>query len=246
MGLIADAFGPVAVADRRMLAPIPRGWSFAEAASVPIVFLTAYYGLVDLGRPARGRARAGPRRRGRRRDGRRQLARHLGAEVFATASPAKWDVLRDLGLDDDHIASSRDLEFRDRFLAATGGDGVDVVLNALAGEFVDASLDLLPRGGRFIEMGKADIRDAEDVAARAPRRRVPALRPVRTPARTASGEMLAELVALFEAACCATRRSRRGTSAGRRRRSAISAQARNIGKVVLTIPRAARPATAPS
>ncbi len=57
------------------------------------------------------------------------------------------------------------LEFRERFLAATGGEGVDVVLNSLAGEFVDASLRLLPRGGRFLEMGKTDIRDADAVAA---------------------------------------------------------------------------------
>ena len=56
---------------------------------------------------------------------------------------------------------SRTLEFEEKFLAVTGGRGVDVVLNSLAGEFVDASLRLLVRGGRFIEMGKTDIRDAQ-------------------------------------------------------------------------------------
>jgi NADPH:quinone reductase-like Zn-dependent oxidoreductase len=58
-----------------------------------------------------------------------------------------------MGLDARHIASSRDLSFETQFLSATGGKGVDVVLNSLAGEFVDASLRLLPRGGRFLEMG---------------------------------------------------------------------------------------------
>ena len=82
-----------------------------------------------------------------------QIARHLGAEVFATASPGKWPVLRSLGLDDAHIASSRDLEFARRFPG-----GMDVVLNALAGEFIDASAGLLGRGGRFLEMGKTDLR----------------------------------------------------------------------------------------
>ncbi|MEK8142983.1 alcohol dehydrogenase catalytic domain-containing protein [Streptomyces sp. M10(2022)] len=48
MGLVPDGFGPVAIADRRMVVPMPVGWSFTEAASVPLVFLTAYYGLVDL------------------------------------------------------------------------------------------------------------------------------------------------------------------------------------------------------
>ncbi|WP_253891158.1 zinc-binding dehydrogenase [Actinokineospora diospyrosa] len=66
-----------------------------------------------------------------------QLARHRGAEVFATASPGKWDTLRAMGIDDDHIASSRTVEFEQRFLDATGGRGVDVVLNSLAREFVD-------------------------------------------------------------------------------------------------------------
>ncbi|MFE3938868.1 zinc-binding dehydrogenase, partial [Streptomyces goshikiensis] len=54
------------------------------------------------------------------------------------------------------------------FQPATGGRGVDVVLNSLAGDFVDASLRLLPRGGRFVELGKADVRDAAQVAADRP------------------------------------------------------------------------------
>src|SRR6202011_1627579 len=82
-----------------------------------------------------------------------QLARHWGAEVFATASRGKWDTLRALGFDDDHIGDSRTLEFEEKFLATTGGAGVDVVLNSLAGEFTDASLRLLVRGGGFIEVG---------------------------------------------------------------------------------------------
>ncbi|WP_372352883.1 hypothetical protein [Streptomyces sp. KL116D] len=50
-----------------------------------------------------------------------QLARHAGAEIYATASPAKWPALRALGLDDDHLASSRDLEFARKFLATSDG-----------------------------------------------------------------------------------------------------------------------------
>ncbi len=69
-----------------------------------------------------------------------------------------------MGLDEAHIASSRTLEFKERFLSETGGRGMDVVLDSLAGEFVDASLELLAEGGRFIEMGKTDIRDPGEVA----------------------------------------------------------------------------------
>ena len=82
-----------------------------------------------------------------------QLCRHFGAEVYGTASAGKWPVLEGMGLDARHIASSRDTRFERTFLSATDGEGVDVVLNSLTGEFVDASLRLLPRGGRFLEMG---------------------------------------------------------------------------------------------
>ncbi len=73
-----------------------------------------------------------------------------------------------MGLDEAHIASSRTLEFRERFLEGSGGRGMDVVLDSLAGEFVDASLDLLTEGGRFLEMGKTDIRAQDEIAASHP------------------------------------------------------------------------------
>ena len=97
-----------------------------------------------------------------------QLARQWGVEVFVTASRGKWAALRAIGFDEDHIGDSRTLDFEEKFLAVTEGRGVNVVLNSLAGEFVDASLRLLVRGGRFIEMGKTDIRDAQSIATQYP------------------------------------------------------------------------------
>jgi NADPH:quinone reductase-like Zn-dependent oxidoreductase len=94
---------------------------------------------------------------------------------------------------DDRIASSRDLGFRAAFLDATGGAGVDVVLNSLAGEFVDASLELLPRGGRFIEMGKTDVREAASLPSGVRYRTFDLSEP--EPARI--GTMLAELLTMF-------------------------------------------------
>ena len=79
---------------------VPDGWSFVQAAAVPIVFLTAYYGLVDLaglGSGERLLVHAGAGGVGMAAV---QLARHLGVEVFATASAGKWGVLRSLGLDE--------------------------------------------------------------------------------------------------------------------------------------------------
>ncbi|MFF4523116.1 SDR family NAD(P)-dependent oxidoreductase [Streptomyces bluensis] len=160
MGMVAGGFAPSVVVDERQLTAVPADWSWETAGSVPLVFLTAYRALVELGDVRPGEkvlVHAGTGGVGMAAI---QLARHLGAEVFATASDTKWPVLRELGVADDHIASSRDTGFADRF-AAAAGDGFDVVLNALSGEFVDASLRLLGPGGRFLEMGKTDLRSAD-------------------------------------------------------------------------------------
>ncbi|MYT32043.1 MULTISPECIES: type I polyketide synthase, partial [unclassified Streptomyces] len=159
MGMVTGGFTPVTVVDRRRLTPVPEGWTFAEAAAVPIAFLTAWYGLAELADLRPGEKVLVHSAAGGVGMAAVQIARHLGAEVYATASPGKWDALRALGLDDAHLASSRDLAFADAF------GPVDVVLNALAREFTDASLGLLSAGGRFVEMGKADLRDPERVAA---------------------------------------------------------------------------------
>ena len=165
MGLFGAAFGPVAIADHRMLAPIPDGWTYAMAAAVPVCYLTAYYGLVDLGGLRPGENALVHAATGGVGIAATQIARHLGARVCGTAGPGKWDVLRSLGYAEDRIASSRDLDFEDKFRATTAGRGIDVVLNSLAGDYVDASARLLARGGRLIEMGKTDIRRPEEFAA---------------------------------------------------------------------------------
>jgi acyl transferase domain-containing protein/NADPH:quinone reductase-like Zn-dependent oxidoreductase/acyl carrier protein len=228
-GLMADSFSQTSVTDRRLLAKVPDGWSFARAASVPIVFLTAWYALRDLADLKAGEGVLIHAAAGGVGTAAVQIARHLGAEVFATASEGKWDALRSLGIEDDHIASSRDLDFKDRF------PGVDVVLDSLAGEFVDASLDLLPQGGRFVEMGKADVRDADEVAAEHPGVRYRAFDLMEAgPDRI--GEMLAELMALFEDGVLGhpplTAFDVREAPTAFRHLS----QARHVGKLVLTVP----------
>ncbi|WP_353942643.1 type I polyketide synthase [Streptomyces sp. HUAS MG91] len=240
MGMIPDAYGPVAIADRRTLVRMPDGWSFAQAAAVPAVFLTAYYGLVELAGLRSGESVLIHAATGGVGMAAVQLARHLGAEVFGTASRGKWEVLRGQGLDEAHIASSRDLEFERQVLDATGGRGVDVVLDSLAGEFVDASLRALGDRGRFIEMGKTDIRDAGEVAAAHPG---VAYQAFDLPSLDAAHieTMLAEVMRLFEAGVLAplpvtTWDVRRAPEAFR-----YVSQARHTGKVVLTVPREVDP-----
>ncbi|MGP3972314.1 SDR family NAD(P)-dependent oxidoreductase, partial [Streptomyces sp. 6N223] len=236
MGLLDGGAGPRAVTDQRLVTRIPSGWSFAEAAAAPIVFLTAYYGLVDLARIQPGERLLVHSAAGGVGMAALQLAPHLGAEVFGTASPGKWGTVRAAGLDEAHLANSRTLDFEEKFLAATGGAGMDVVLDSLAREFVDASLRLLPRGGRFLEMGKTDIRDPEEVAAQHAGVVYQAFDMVDAGFDRIQ-EMLTELRALFEAG---TLRPLPVTAWDIRRAPEAFrhlSQAKHVGKVVLTVPR---------
>ncbi|WP_424384929.1 type I polyketide synthase, partial [Mycobacterium sp.] len=167
MGLIGGA-GPLAVVDQQLLVKAPQGWSLTQAAGIPVAFLTAWYGLADLAAIRAGESVLVHAATGGVGMAAVQLARHWGMEVFATASRRKWDTLRAMGFDEDHIGDSRTVDFEEKFLSVTAHRGVDVVLNSLTGEFVNASLRLLARGGRFIEMGKTDIRDAPAVASKYP------------------------------------------------------------------------------
>jgi NADPH:quinone reductase-like Zn-dependent oxidoreductase/NADP-dependent 3-hydroxy acid dehydrogenase YdfG/acyl carrier protein len=241
MGVFARSFGPLAVSDGRMLVPIPPGWSYEQAAAVPVVFLTAYYGLCELAGLRAGHRVLIHAAAGGVGMAAVQLARHLGAEVFATASLAKHDVLRGMGLDEQHIADSRALEFEQRFLDVTGGCGVDVVLNSLAGEFVDASLRLLPRGGQFLEMGKTDIRPIEDITRIHPGVTYQAYDLMEAgPERI--GQMLTDLLELFRTATLTPLPLTIWDIQQAPQAFRHIAQAKHIGKNVLKIPPTLNPA----
>ncbi len=240
MGLFYGPFGPLAIADHRMVAPIPDGWSYLEASTVPITYLTAYFGLVDVAGLQPGESVLIHAAAGGVGIAAVQLAAHLGAEIFATASPAKWAAVRELGIPRMRISNSRTAQFEPDLLDATDGRGVDVVLNSLTNELVDASLRLLPRGGRFVEMGKTDIRDADWAADTFPGVRyqafdLPAVAPERV------HEMLVQVLDLFSRGALTlppitTWDVRRAPDAFR-----FLSQARQIGKIALTIPVPADP-----
>ncbi|WP_297593968.1 type I polyketide synthase [Mycobacterium sp.] len=231
MGIFGLA-GSEAAVDRRLVTLVPRGWSMAQAAGVPVVFLTAYYGLSALAGLRAGQRVLVHAATGGVGMAAVQLARHWGAEVFATASRGKWDTLRAMGFDDAHIADSRTLQFEKKF--ATAG-GMDVVLNSLAGEFNDASLRLLGPGGRFIEMGKTDLRDPHAVGHAHPGVGYRAFDLMEAgPDRIA--EMLAELMEWFAGGVLAPLPVKAFDARCAADAYRFVSQARHIGKVVLTMP----------
>ncbi|KAK6219149.1 hypothetical protein LQW54_002398 [Pestalotiopsis sp. IQ-011] len=116
-------------------ARIPAAMSFEVASSIPVVYCTAYYGLVDLGRLCEGERVLIHAAAGGVEQAAIQLARMLGAEIYATPR---------------HL-------LRARRPGATGGAGVDMVLNSLAGYFLRETWDCVAHFGRLFEIGKRDI-----------------------------------------------------------------------------------------
>ncbi|GHH38895.1 type I polyketide synthase [Lentzea cavernae] len=232
MGLVAGGGGPSAVVERQMITRKPAGWTFEQASTVPLVFLTAYYALCDLGELKAGESILIHSAAGGVGMAATQLANHLGATVYGTASESKQHVLREAGIADERIASSRTLDFEERF------GRVDVVLNALAGDFVDASLRTMAPGGRFLEMGKADVRD--DVAAHHPNVRYQAFDLSEAgPERTA--QMWTALVELFDRGVLEPLPVKVWDVRQARAAFRFLSQAKHIGKVALSMPRAADP-----
>lgn len=154
----ADCFSTHILVDAIAAIKKPLNYSLEEAATMTTVFLTAYYALKNLADiqaddrilihgAAGGVGLAAV-----------QYAQHVGAEVFVSVgSEEKRSVMRLLDIPEDHIFDSRSLRFADDILLQTEGEGVDIVLNSLAGEAVYRSLDLLRPLGRFLELGKRDF-----------------------------------------------------------------------------------------
>ena len=126
------------------------------AATVPVAFLTAFYALVELGQLEEDETVLIHGGAGGVGLAALQIAKWRGARVFATAGTVeKRALLERLGA--DRVFDSRGLTFADEALEATGGEGVDVVLNSLAGEAMERSIGALKPFGRFLELGKRDF-----------------------------------------------------------------------------------------
>ncbi len=152
----SDCFGSHVTTDAGAVAPIPDDLDLTAAATIPTAFLTAYYAFDYLARLEAGETVLIHGAAGGVGMAAIQIAKLKGAKVIGTAgSPRKRRMLEMLGV--DHVLNSRTLEFADEVMKITGGVGVDVVLNSLAGEAITKSLQCLRPFGRFLEIGKRDL-----------------------------------------------------------------------------------------
>ncbi|BAB74378.1 hypothetical protein DSM107007_52650 [Nostoc sp. PCC 7120 = FACHB-418] len=141
--------------------PLPQNLNIIDGATIPAAFLTAFYTLRHLAKIRPGDKVLIHAAAGGVGQAAIQIAKLAGAEIFATASPQKWETLRNLGV--TKIFNSRTLDFAEEILTQTQGEGVDIVLNSLRGDFIAASFAVLKPQGRFVEIGKIDVWTEEQV-----------------------------------------------------------------------------------
>ncbi len=157
--------GGEAVVKVAQAVPLPKALSPAQGASIPIVFLTANYGLNQLANIKKGQKVLIHAASGGVGLAAIELAKREGAEVYATASRPKQAYLKEtLGL--LHVYDSRSTQFSEQILADTEGQGVDIVLNSLTGEgYIPASLACLKEGGVFLEISKLNVYTKEQMGS---------------------------------------------------------------------------------
>ncbi|KAH7025271.1 putative polyketide synthase [Microdochium trichocladiopsis] len=141
------------------VAIMPDKLTFEEGASLPIVWATVYYSLVDKGSLSPGESILIHSAAGAVGQASIILAQHLGAEVFVTVSSEekKRFLMSTYNIPEDHIASSRSTAFGRTFRRMTGGKGVDVVLNSLGGDMFRESCNIVAPYGRFVEIGRKEF-----------------------------------------------------------------------------------------
>lgn len=156
VGMAPYCFRSHVTVHRDMVFRKPDTMSHAEAATLPTVFLTTHYAINELARMRKGESILIHAGTGGVGQAAIQIAKRLGLEIFSTAgTPAKRELLAEMGV--DHVLDSRTLKFADEILEITGGEGVDAVLNSLAGDFIPKNFSVLKTFGRYMEIGKVDV-----------------------------------------------------------------------------------------
>ncbi len=152
MGIVGGgAYAERLVIHERQALPVPHSVPVADAAAVPEVFLTAFDALVVQGGLTSGRwalVHAGASGVG---TAAIQIAKAIGARIAVTASAGKHDRCRDLGA--DVVIDYKTESFAEGVADATGGRGVDVVLDVIGGEYTIDNIKSLRTGGRLIQVG---------------------------------------------------------------------------------------------
>jgi acyl transferase domain-containing protein/NADPH:quinone reductase-like Zn-dependent oxidoreductase/acyl carrier protein len=238
MGLGRRCLQRFMTVDPNVLTRLPEAISLEQAATIPSAFATAHYALNHM-----GRMRAGERvlihvATGGVGTAAVQLAQAAGAEIFATAgSPAKRRLLKEQGV--RHVMDSRSLKFADDVARITKGEGVDVLLNSLPGDYIAKGLEIMAPYGRFLEIGKRDVYADSSIGMKPLRRNVSVsvidLAAMGIERPQLMREMFDELIARFETGELAPLPVTAFPVSRIAEAFRYMSQARHVGKVVVTL-----------
>jgi NADPH:quinone reductase-like Zn-dependent oxidoreductase len=145
---------------------IPDSMSFEEAATIPLVYLTAIYSLYHLGNLKEGQSVLIHSAAGGVGLAAIQLAQYKKCDIFVTVgtNDKREFLAKNFGIPKNRMFNSRNTKFADEIRRETNGRGVDVILNSLIGELLDESWRLTADGGIMVEIGKRDIVDRNTLA----------------------------------------------------------------------------------
>ncbi len=218
---------------------IPAGLGFEEAATLPVVFMTSWHCLCNVARMRKGETILVHAGAGGVGMAAIQIALHLGCNIIATAgSAAKRALLETLGV--QHVIDSRRGDFAEEVMEYTGRRGVDVVLNALAGEAIPMGLSCLAEFGRFIEIGKRDIYQNSRIPLWPLRRNasfsVVAMDAVFSGDESLTRGLLADIARLVESGVLSALPFRSFPASRVESAFRLMAQGKHIGKVIVAFP----------
>ncbi|MEM9271363.1 MAG: SDR family NAD(P)-dependent oxidoreductase [Cyanobacteria bacterium P01_F01_bin.143] len=159
IAIAPGSFSKYLTVNTSLVVPKPKNLTFEQAAAIPVNFLTAYYTLEKIAKIQPGEKILIHSAAGGTGMAAVQIAQQAGAEIFATASPPKWESLKSMGV--EQIMNSRTLDFAEQIAEMTASQGVDIVLNSLtSGEFVAKSLSVVANQGLFLELAQREVWDS--------------------------------------------------------------------------------------
>jgi NADPH:quinone reductase-like Zn-dependent oxidoreductase len=135
--------------------PLPEDWTFEQGAAFPVNYSTAYVALVMMGGIRKGDRVLIHAAAGGVGISATQIARSRGAEIFGTASASKHDAIRAQGV--DHAIDYRGQDFEQEVRRITGGEGVDLIMDALGPTSFRKDYRLLRQGGKLIMYGASEL-----------------------------------------------------------------------------------------
>jgi NADPH:quinone reductase-like Zn-dependent oxidoreductase len=138
---------------------LPDSLSFEQGAAIPVNYATAYAGFILMGGLRKGDRALIHAAAGGVGIAATQIAKEVGAEIFGTASASKHEAIRAHGV--DHPIDYRTTDFADEVRRITGGEGVDVVMDAIGPSSFKRSYSVLRQGGRLIMFGLSEVQTGE-------------------------------------------------------------------------------------